>query len=116
VGSLLLDDHRNKLGRVRYSAALVGVAAAVLIAAPASPANAQPSGGAAVQRIPWLYRSCTNFNTKYRHGVGTRFAREKAAGSPAVTTFVRSTLLYNRAMSYNQGLDRDKDRVACEKR
>jgi Excalibur calcium-binding domain len=33
-----------------------------------------------------------------------------------VTNFKRSTLLYNRAMSYNRGLDRDKDGIACEKR
>jgi Excalibur calcium-binding domain len=33
-----------------------------------------------------------------------------------VTTFVRSTLIYRRAMRYNSGLDRDKDGIACEKR
>jgi hypothetical protein len=29
--------------------------------------------------------------------------------------FKRSTKLYKLAMSYNRGLDRDKDGVACEK-
>jgi Excalibur calcium-binding domain len=33
-----------------------------------------------------------------------------------VTNFYRSTILYRRAMSYNKGLDRDKDGIACEKR
>jgi hypothetical protein len=33
-----------------------------------------------------------------------------------VTTFRRSTRLYNIAMHYNKGLDGDKDGIACEKR
>jgi hypothetical protein len=33
-----------------------------------------------------------------------------------VRTFLRSTLIYNRAMRYNSGLDRDKDGIACEKK
>jgi hypothetical protein len=57
----------------------------------------------------------TNFNKRYPHGVGKRFARDRTTGTTPVTTFKRSTLLYNRAMSYNRGLDRDKDGVACEK-
>jgi hypothetical protein len=32
-----------------------------------------------------------------------------------VTSFKRSTRLYRIAMSYNRGLDRDKDGIACEK-
>jgi hypothetical protein len=32
-----------------------------------------------------------------------------------VTNFKRSNTLYATAMRYNRGLDRDKDRVACEK-
>jgi hypothetical protein len=32
-----------------------------------------------------------------------------------VTNFKRSTKLYRLAMSYNRGLDRDKDGIACEK-
>jgi Excalibur calcium-binding domain len=35
---------------------------------------------------------------------------------PRVTNFKRSTVLYNTAMRYNRGLDRDKDGIACEKR
>jgi hypothetical protein len=32
-----------------------------------------------------------------------------------VTNFRRSTRLYNIAMRWNRGLDRDKDGIACEK-
>ena len=41
-------------------------------------------------------------------------ARDKTRGTP-VTNFRRSTRLYNIAMSYNRGLDRDRDGIACEK-
>jgi Excalibur calcium-binding domain len=40
-------------------------------------------------------------------------ARDQTSGEP-VTNFRRSTRLYNQAMSYNRGLDRDKDGIACE--
>jgi hypothetical protein len=65
--------------------------------------------------MPALYRNCTNFNRKYPHGVGKRLARDKTKSDEPVTNFRRSTLIYNRAMRWNKGLDRDKDGVACEK-
>jgi hypothetical protein len=68
----------------------------------------------ATDRIPALYKNCTNLNKSYPHGVGTANARDKTSGVP-VTSFKHSNTLYNRAMSYNRGLDRDKDRIACEK-
>jgi hypothetical protein len=40
---------------------------------------------------------------------------DQLTGTP-VTNFYRSTRLYNIAMSYNRGLDHDKDGIACEKR
>jgi hypothetical protein len=49
------------------------------------------------------------------HGVGRANAHDRTSGTP-VTTFTRSTPLYNTAMHYNKGLDRDKDGIACEKR
>jgi hypothetical protein len=64
--------------------------------------------------VPSLYKNCTNLNKKYPHGVGKLGARDKTSGT-RVTTFKRSTLIYRRAMSYNRGLDRDKDGIACEK-
>jgi hypothetical protein len=89
---------------------LLALATALTVAAtPAFPA-VQASA-----RVPPLYKNCTNFNKRYPHGVGKLHARDKTSGDP-VTTFRRSTTLYNRAMSYNRGLDRDKDRIACEKK
>ena len=62
-----------------------------------------------------IYRNCTALHTKYHHGLGKRYAVDHTSGTP-VTTFRHSTLLYNRAMAHNSGLDRDKDGIACEKR
>jgi hypothetical protein len=45
--------------------------------------------------------------------VGWAKARDKTSGTP-VTTFTRSTRIYRLAMSYNRGLDRNKDGIACE--
>jgi hypothetical protein len=87
--------------------------AGVLLAAPASAVTNAPASGATAT-MPWLYKNCSHLNTKYRHGLGKRFAVDKTTGTK-VTTFKRSTLLYRRAMSYNRGLDRDHDGIACEK-
>lgn len=95
--------------------ARIGVlaAAALLAVGPASDAFA------AIARTPLLYKNCTNLNKKYLHGLGKRGARDRdSRGQPVaspVTNFTRSTLLYNKAMSYNRGLDRDNDGIACEK-
>jgi hypothetical protein len=71
--------------------------------------------GTAEAKIPRLYKNCTNLNAKYPHGLGKVGARDKTSGDP-VTTFKRSNRLYRIAMSYNKGLDRDKDGIACEKK
>jgi hypothetical protein len=97
---------------VKRSAALVSAAAIVLIAAPVSVAI---DGPAVTTVIPRLYKNCTNLNKKYPHGVGRLKARDRTSGTP-VTTFRRSTRLFNIAMSHNRGLDRDRDGIACEKR
>jgi Excalibur calcium-binding domain len=86
----------------------LGAFLAVLLAAP---------GGATTERAMGstsIWDNCTKVHTRYPHGVGKRYAHDKTSGTP-VTNFKRSTLLYNRAMSYNRGLDRDKDGIACEK-
>ncbi len=44
-----------------------------------------------------------------------RINEDIAAGDP-VTTFKRSNALYSKAMSYNKGLARDRDGIACEKK
>jgi len=92
-------------------AVLVVVAAMLLLAAPASAAFEELHSVAAAPR---LYKNCTNLNKKHPHGLGKVGARDHTSGTP-VTNFKRSTKLYKLAMSYNRGLDRDKDGVACEK-
>lgn len=61
-----------------------------------------------------IHDNCTNFNARYPHGVGTRHAHDHTRGTP-VTTFKRSNLIYWRAENHNGDLDRDNDRIACEK-
>lgn len=106
---------------MRRSTFFVGlIAATVCLAfAPAS------SGGIGIAKatspsvdtlIPRLYRSCKNYNARYPHGVGRRLARDKVRpGNEPVRNFRRSNRLFRIAMSYNRGLDRDKDSIACEK-
>ena len=77
-------------------------------------ATALALAGPASAAMPPVYKNCTASNKKYAHGLGRANARDKTSGDP-VTTFRRSTRLYRIAMSYNKGLDRDKDGIACEK-
>jgi Excalibur calcium-binding domain len=74
-----------------------------------APAVAAGSGTA---RPAWT-KNCTALHKRYPHGVGKLRAHDKTADTP-VTNFRRSTRLYNLAMSYNRGLDRDHDGIACE--
>jgi nitrogen fixation protein FixH len=87
-----------------------------IVAAVAVPLVLAASASATDRVIPAVYKNCTAFNKKYPHGVGKLHARDLTkSGDNPVTTFKRSTRLYNLAMSYNKGLDRDHDGVACEK-
>ncbi|QIK66786.1 calcium-binding protein [Nocardioides sp. HDW12B] len=61
-----------------------------------------------------IHDNCTNFNKKFPHGVGTRAARDRTSGTP-VTSFKRSNDIYWAAERHNGDLDRDNDRIACEK-
>jgi Excalibur calcium-binding domain len=100
--------------KARLLIALPAVVAATVL--PASSAGAAPAAkpdAAAV--IPPLYKNCTNFNKKYRHGLGKLRAVDKTSSAEPVANFARSTRLYVKAMSFNRGLDRDKDGIACEK-
>ena len=86
--------------------AAVSVASALALAAPTA---------AAVQTaaaMPALYKNCTNFNKKYPHGVGRLGAVDKGGN---VTNFKRSNKIYNTAERHNGDLDRDNDKIACEK-
>ena len=81
------------------------VAATVGIAAPVA-VEAHTTG---------IHDNCTKLNAKWPHGVGTRRAVDKTSGYP-VTTFYRNNDAYWAAERHNGTLDRDNDRIACEKR
>ena len=95
---------------VRIGGGVAIAAAAIAVGIPSAPAA--PRG------IPYVWQNCTQVHSKYRHGVGKANAHDHTTGTP-LTTFYRSTRLYNVAMSYNSqrgyNLDRDKDGIACEK-
>jgi len=61
--------------------------------------------------LPRKYPRCKALNRVYPHGVGRLGARDKTSGDP-VTNFKRSNSLYR----LNSHLDRDNDKIACEKR
>jgi hypothetical protein len=87
---------------VFFALALVGAIAATGSTASASHAT-----------IPAQWKNCTAVHRHYSHGVGRDNAHDHTTGT-AVTNFKHSTKLYNNAMSFNRGLDGDKDGVACE--
>jgi hypothetical protein len=70
---------------------------------------------AATIRIPYLWKNCTHVHGTYRHGVAKLHAHDHTSSGNPVTTFRRSTRLYNIAMHWNRGLDADHDGIACEK-
>ncbi len=83
-----------------------GVAAmAIAMLAAASPVEAHTTG---------IHDNCTNLNKKWPHGVGTRKAVDQSSGT-RVTTFYRNSAAYWAAENHNGTLDRDNDRIACEK-
>ncbi len=59
------------------------------------------------------FANCTALNKVYPHGVGKPGARDHVSGSTQpVTNFKVSRPLYRA----NKGMDRDGDKIACEKR
>jgi len=72
----------------------------------ASPADAAATG---------IYKNCTALQKKWPHGVGTKTAVDKTSGV-RVTSFYHNTNAYKLADQRNGGLDRDNDKIACEKR
>lgn len=101
---------------------LTGLAAATATAASAdttadttrATADVRPTTSTAAKRVPARFRNCTQLHKRWPHGVGRRNARDKTSGDP-VTTFKRSNRIYKKAMRYNRRLDRDRDKIACEK-
>jgi hypothetical protein len=101
--------NERKLGSL--AVALCALVATMLLASPAGSAVDETTLSV---RAPALYKNCTNFNKRYPHGVGKVGARDRTTGDDPVTNFRRSNRIYRVAMSWNKGLDRDKDRIACE--
>ena len=89
--------------RVLAGAISVGLVA-MLGTASAEVASAAPS--------PKKYVNCKALNKDYPHGVGrTAAARDKTSGV-RVTNFK----VYKAVYDLNTARDRDKDKIACEKR
>ena len=94
------------LSRPRAVLAATVLAVAGTGAIVAGPADAHTTG---------IHDNCTNLNKKWPHGVGTRRAVDKSSGV-RVTNFYRNNDAYWAAERHNGTLDRDNDRIACEKR
>ena len=58
------------------------------------------------------YKNCTKLNTVYKNGLGLKGAKDKTTGEPVTSFKVVSTALY----TTNTHLDRDKDKISCEKK
>jgi hypothetical protein len=80
------------------------------------------AGGLLVVQAPMAlaapnYSNCTTLQQSYPHGIGRANARDVVRGtSRPVTTWVKDTAGYDRAVAANRDLDRDRDGVACERR
>jgi Excalibur calcium-binding domain len=57
------------------------------------------------------YGRCALLNQDFPHGVGLAGARDKAADGNPVRNFTVKPDVYKR----NKGLDRDRDKIACER-
>ena len=62
-----------------------------------------------------IHDNCTNLNKKWPHGVGTPERRRQDHRDPGHQLH-RNNDAYWRAERHNCDLDRDNDRIACEKR
>lgn len=87
------------------------IQSAIAVAALGLPIAAQAAQPAQAATI---WDNCTTYNHVYPHGVGRLHAVDHTSGTP-VRNFVHSTVKYNRAMTHNRDLDRDRDGIACEK-
>jgi hypothetical protein len=89
--------------------------AAASLAVAATLAMGSPADAAARH-----FKSCDAMHKVYPHGVGLRGAHDHTSGTP-VTNFKRSRALYranNGPRNHATGeydLDRDNDKIACEK-
>jgi hypothetical protein len=88
---------------ITAAAATALVASTMLLAGPVS---AHTTG---------IHDNCTQLNKKWPHGVGTMRAVDKTRGV-RVRNFYHNNKAYWAAEHHNGTLDRDNDRIACEKR
>ncbi|TNC30582.1 excalibur calcium-binding domain-containing protein [Mumia zhuanghuii] len=99
---------------------LSGLAATTVAASAESTTSVTAAEGAkrtaidTAKRIPTRFKNCTNLRQRWPHGVGRRHARDKTSGEP-VRNFKRSNRIFKKAMRYNRDLDRDRDKIACER-
>ena len=61
---------------------------------------------------PKKYANCAALNKDYKHGVGRSASAKDKTSGVRVTNFYPSKAVYD----LNAGRDRDKDKIACEKR
>jgi len=93
----------------------VGCASEVLAATAVAATSLAVSGGAVSAHTTGIHDTGTNLNKKWPLGVGLKTARDKTSGTP-VKSFYRNNKAYWAAERHNRTLDRDNDRIACEKR
>ena len=71
------------------------------------------SGSADAATKPVRFKNCAALNKKFPHGVGQTTAKDKvSARVKPVLTFSKNNAWY----LVNKGLDRDHDKIACEKK
>lgn len=58
------------------------------------------------------YKNCAALNKVYKHGIGLKGAKDKTTGKPVTAFKVVSKSMY----ALNKHMDRDKDKIACERK
>jgi len=92
--------------KLKHAGAAIAIGLVVSVVGVSGPVGAHTTG---------IHDNCTNLNKKWPHGVGTRRAVDRTSGVP-VTNFYHNNDAYWAAERHNGTLDRDNDRIACEKR
>ncbi len=87
------------------------VDAAAPVAVTATTVSTFGSTAPSAQPVAKKYKNCSALNKKYKHGVGKKGAKDHTSSGDPVTNFKRSNALYAK----NRHLDRDHDKIACEK-
>lgn len=104
------------IARVLITTAVAGIVAvtgsAAQAVAPASTTHSVTSVASHSVSKPVRFKNCFELNRVWKHGVGVHGAKDRVAkGKKPVKNFRRDNINYFR----NMRLDRDKDKIACEK-